>query len=268
MAIDLPSAGQAGPLSGTPEAARAQLPALRATLERSGRAKDRMALALALEQAGDKDGALAEAFGVVTEFAERGARGKANDKALSQDLDLVERIRVSREAAPIALNLPAGCLRPTVRMGETPVELRTGEQSATALLPPNAGMRTTVTIECGVGEDADDLGPEIQWAPYLYGGAVLSAATALYFTARFLSADAELEDTQSIVDPRELGPEAQRLTRARQSRDDFGTAAAMMSVVAAGLLGGGLYFDLAEEPVTAAPTVDSGHLGLSLRGSF
>ncbi len=263
-----PSPGLAEPSAESPEAARAKLPALRAASERTGRAKDRVALALALEQAGDRDGALAEAFGIVTSFAERGARGKANSAALSAALDLVERVRVSREAAPVALTLPAGCERPTVRMGDTPVEVRNQGQSITALLPPNAGVTTEVTIECGAGSEADDLGPEVDWAPYLFGGAGVSAAAALFFTARFLSADSDLETPEPIVDPRELGPEAQRLTRARQSRDDFGTAAVMMGVLAAGLAAGGVYFSLGEAPVTAAPAVGEKHLGLSLGGRF
>jgi len=259
-----PSRGLAEPAADTAEAARAKLPALRAASERTGRAKDRVALALALEQAGDRDGALAEAFGVVTALAERGARGKTNSAALSAALDLVERVRVSREAAPVALSLPAGCERPKVHMGGAPVEVRTEGQTTTALLPPSAGATTDVTIECG----ADDLGPEIQWAPYLFGGAGVSAAASLFFTARFLSADSDLESPEPIVDPRDLGPEAQRLTRARQSRDDFGTAAVIMGVLAAGLAAGGVYFSLGDSPVTAAPAIDGEQLGLTLGGRF
>ncbi len=263
-----PSAGLADTPPDPAATARTKLPALRATAERSGRAKDRMALAIALEQAGDQDGALAEAFGVVTSLAERGARGKSNEAALSAALDLVERVRVSREAAPVKLALPAGCEQPRVRMGDTPVEVTTEGQASVVLLPPNAGLTADVTIECGAASDPNGLGPDLQWAPYLFGGAAISAAASVFFTARFLSADSELDTPDPIVDPRELGPEAQRLTRARQSRDDFGTAAIMMGVVAAGLAAGGVYFKLSDAPVTAAPSVSPTSLGLSLGGRF
>lgn len=250
------------------EAARAELPALRATAERTGRAKDRIALALALEAAGDKDGALAEGLAVVAAFGERSARGKNNRAALSAAFDLMERIRVSREAAPVLLTLPVGCERPTVRMGELPIEVKADGASATARLPPNAGATTTVAIDCGAPDDADHLGPETDWAPYLFGGALVSAAASAVFTARFLSAENDLETPAPIVDPSELGPEAQRLTRARQSRDDFGTAAVAMGVVAAGLTAWGLYLSFGNETVSATPTTNGSTLGVSLGGVF
>jgi hypothetical protein len=264
-----PIRGQAEPTPDVAGAARGALPALTKAFERTGRVKERIALALALEQAGETDRALWEGLGVVSALAERGARTETQSTALAAALDLVERIRLSREAAPLELRLPPGCQHPRVTMGDAPMEIVDHGTETIARLPPNAGVTTKVTIDCGREDELDDLARGPDWVPYLLGGSLISAAASLYFTARFFAADAELAAPDPIVDPRELGPAAQRLTRARQSRDDAGEAAVIFATIAGGLGAACAYLWLGDEPkVTPSPAVDGQTLGLVLRGVF
>jgi hypothetical protein len=264
-----PNRGQAEPTPDATEAARESLPALTKAFERTGRVGERIALALALEQAGEIDRALWEGLGVVSALAERGARTETQSTALSAALDLVERVRLSREAAPVELRLPPSCEHPRVTMGGAPIKIVHGTTGAIARLPPNAGVTTEVAIDCGREGDLDDLAGGPHWVPYLLGASAVSATASLYFTALFFAADADVTAPDPIVDPRDLGPTAQRLTRARQSRDDAGEAAIIFATVAAGLGAAGAYLWLDDAPaLTPVPAVDGQTLGLTLRGVF